>query len=84
MTLSWTQLTSILTPKLFGRWGTLLERIAKAITIQESQYHCSYEVDPESFKRVNHRLSFKNMLINPEPDQHKASGRYADENAVPQ
>jgi len=84
VTLSLTRLTGIFAPNFFGSWGTLLQSVSPAIAIQEGQYDRGYGIYRESFKRVNHLLKPEGLLINAEQDKHKQSGRYAQENAVPQ
>ncbi len=76
MTLSWTQLTSIFAQNCFSRWGTLLEGIAKAIAIQESQFAHRNAVNGKSFRWVHDYLNLLDRLI--QPEYHQLTGRYAD------
>jgi len=90
--LSPSRLTALFAPNLFGSGRTLLQSISQAIRLtarsaiatKESYDHCGDGVHRDLLKWVNHSLNLGNLLIKAESNQHKPSGRYADENAVPQ
>ncbi|MEB3279841.1 MAG: hypothetical protein VKK42_13085 [Lyngbya sp.] len=48
-----------------------------AFAIEEGYDHRGYGVHRDFFKRVNHSLNLKGLLINAESERHKPSGRYA-------
>ncbi len=84
MRLSPTRLTGLFAPNLFGRGRTLVQSVAIANATKGSYDHCGDGIHRNFFKWVNHYFNLEGLPINAEPDQHKPSGRYGDNHAVPQ
>ena len=78
MILSLTRFTGIFASLTdLGRGKSLLSSQSMAFAIEEGYDHRGYGVHRDFFKRVNHSLNLKGLLINAESERHKPSGRYA-------